>query len=149
MFNSFITLFNTNYHFWLYKCIGVRIKCTHTLKSKLLFEGLHWLPWPTGKAWNEANLQSTSLYGCIHLVLCYFHQAEYSNIPYYVLFPLECAHWSLYRFPDALLHILRFCLHNNVLGLINKNERFLAVFVAFTWMALNAKRSLEIIITYC
>ena len=34
----------------------------------------------TGKAWNETNLQSTSLYGCIHLVLLFFHQADYGNI---------------------------------------------------------------------
>ena len=25
-------------------------------------------------------MQSTSLYGCIHLVLLFFHQAEYGNI---------------------------------------------------------------------
>ena len=30
----------------------------------------------SGKTWNEANLQLTSLYGCIHLVLLFFHQAE-------------------------------------------------------------------------
>ena len=31
----------------------------------------------TGKTWNEANLRLTSLYGCIQLVLLFFHQAEY------------------------------------------------------------------------
>ena len=43
----------------------------------------------------------------------------------------------------------RLRLHGNVLGLIHKNDqRFLAVFVAFTQTALNAKHSLEFLITY-
>ena len=69
--------------FWLYKCIGVQRSNELLIKStvpKTLLTSLTSQKAETGKGWNEANLQSTSLYGCIHLVLLFFHQADYGNI---------------------------------------------------------------------
>ena len=73
----------------------------------------------TGKAWNEANLQSTSSYGCIHLVLFFFHQAEYSNIM--VICPTMCYFsWGVFFYHCTDFQMSYHCILNILVPFYNQ-----------------------------